>query len=170
MSDDFSDGTDDIIPAMTIRGRDWPHLCQFCVFLENRVGRLHELMRLIEKCDLRVIALSVVDTVDFAVVRIMVDDSERAREVFELSEFTTIESDILGVVLAEDYLPFVSIFQSLLSAELNVCYTYPLLYRRGGHGAIAIFVDDIDRASQVLRDLGHELLSEGDLKTDDEYF
>lgn len=138
--------------------------------MENRVGRLHELLQVIERSELRVVALSVVDTVDFAVVRVIVSDPDRAREIFALNGFTVIENDILGVVLPDDPQPFVSIFVPLVSAEISVCYTYALLFRRGGRQAIAVYVDDVDMASQILREHGHTLLSDQDLATDDEFF
>ena len=164
---------DDEIPVLptTMRGRDWPCLRQFCVFMENRVGRLHELLRQIEQHDLKIVALSIVDSVDFAVARLMVDDADRAREIFALSNFHAIENDILGVLLPDqEPQPFVSVFLALVTAEININYTYPLLYRRGGCSAIALYVDDIDQAGQILRDLGHDLLSENDLLEGDAYF
>lgn len=165
-------GFDDDIPIepITLRGRDWPCLRQFCVFMENRVGKLHQLLKQIEQHDLRILALSVVDTVDFAVARIMVDETDRAREIFELADLNFIENDIIGVKLPDDDQPFVSIFLALVSAEINISYTYPLLYRHGGRGAIAVYVDDVDQAATILKDQGHELLSEKDLLADDEFF
>lgn len=165
-------GYDDDIPVepATMRGQDWPCLRQFCVFMENRVGNLHQLLKQIEQHDLRVLALSVVDTVDFAVARIMVDETDRAREIFELADLNFIENDILGIELPDEPQPFVSVFLALVSAEINISYTYPLLYRRNGRGAIAVYVDDVDHAGTILRDQGHLLLSEKDLLSDDEYF
>jgi hypothetical protein len=166
-----SDFDDDIpVVPMTARGREWPCLRQFCVFMENHVGKLHELLRKIERHDLRIVALSIVDTVDFAVARLMVDDADRAREIFALSQFTIIENDLLGVELPDEPDPYATIFQALLTAEINISYTYPLIYRRAGHGAIAIYVDNIDAAKAILQDLGHRLLTESDLLEDDEYF
>ena len=76
--------SDVVVGPSTARGRDWPCLRQFCVFMENRVGRLHDLLRQVERHDLRVIGLSVVDTVDVAVARIMLDNADRARETLTL--------------------------------------------------------------------------------------
>lgn len=168
MPEDFGEGT--IIDPATARGQEWPCLRQFCVFMENRVGRLHQLLRHIEQHDLRVVALSLVDTVDFAVARVMVDQADRAREIFTLSDFTFIENDILGVILPDDPQPYVRICLALLAAEMNIHYTYPLNYRRGGKGAIAIYVEDIDQATRILEAQGMQLLSEGDLLCEDEFF
>ena len=168
MPGDFGDEA--VIDPATLHGRDWPCLRQFCVFMENRVGRLHDLLRHIEQHDLRVVALSIVDTVDFAVARVMVDRTDRAREIFRLSDFTFIENDILGVELPDDPQPYVRICLALLAAEMNIHYTYPLNLRRSGNGAIAIYVEDVDMAIRILQSQGMHMLTEGDLLEDDEYF
>ena len=59
---------------------------------------------------------------------------------------------------------------ALLQAELNIHYTYPLLYRHRGRGAIALYVDDVDLALKTLTDKGHRIITENDLLDDDEYF
>jgi len=165
MPSNFDD--DNSISPMTMHGRDWPSLRQFCVFMENRVGRLHDLLRQLEQHDLRIVALSIVDSVDFAVARIMASDSDRAREILSMTGFTVMENDILGVELPEEADPFGTIFRPLVAAEFNISYTYPLLYRRSRHGAIAIYVDNIDAARQVLLDQGQHLLTENDLLADE---
>jgi hypothetical protein len=168
MSMGFENG--DYTDAKTIRGRDWPSLRQFLVILENRVGSLTDLVLRLERDDIRVIALSIVDNVDVAIARVMLDNVERGRELFELSGLTFFENDMVGVELPEDARPFVSICSSLLQAEVNVNYMYPLLYRRSGRGAIAVNVDDIDMAISVLTDQGLKIVTEGDLADDDEHF
>lgn len=163
-------GDDATVAPDTMHGRDWPCLRQFGVFLENRVGNLNELLRHLEGHDLRVMALSIVDSADCAIVRLMLDNYERGHELFALSQFMVFETDLIGVELPDDPQPYVSIFKALLQAELNIHYTYPLLYRRRGRSAIALYVDDIDLGLQTLNDLGLRIVTENDLLNDDEYF
>lgn len=152
----------------TMRGRDWPCLRQFGVFVENRVGQLHELLRHLERQDVRVMALSIADSVDYAIVRMVLDNYERGKEIFNLSNFTVFENDLVGVELPNDPQPYVKICLALLQAELNVHYTYPLLYRGHGRGAIALYVDDVDMAMQTLSAQGHRIVTENDLRKDAE--
>ena len=150
--------------AGTLRGRDWPCLRQFGIFMENRVGTLHELLRHIERHDLRVMALTIVDSVDFSIARLVLNNYERALELFRLSDFKFFETDIIGVELTNDPQPYVKICIALLQAELNIHYTYPLLYRgRGRGGAIAIYVDDTETGIKILADKGHRIITENDL-------
>ena len=162
-------GGESAIAPATMRGRDWPCLRQFGVFLENRVGRLHDLLRSVERHDIRVVALSIVDSVDCAVVRLILNRYERGRELLELSGFPVFESDVIGVVLPDDPQPHMHICAMLLQAEVNIHYTYPLLYRRGGHGAIALYVDDVDQGCRILSDGGFTVITENDLLEYDDF-
>lgn len=165
----MSFGDDIVHDPSVMRGRNWPCLRQFCVFMENRVGRLHELLRHLEGHDLQVVALSILDSVDCALARLIVNNCERGREIFELSNFAISENDVIGVELPDDPQPFVKICMALLQAELNIHYTYPLLYRRQGRGGIALYVDDIDLGLKTLAEKGHKVITENDLMQDDEY-
>ena len=167
MPQDFSG--DQFTETETMQGRTWPCLRQFCVFLENRVGKLSDLMRQVESLDTRVLAMSIVDSVDFAMVRLMFNNSDRAREKLELSGFLYSESDVVGVELSEVEKPFHEVCMTLVKAEINIHHAYPLLYRRRGHGAVAMFVDNVDGALSVLNNAGHKVITESDLQDDDEY-
>ncbi|MBM79236.1 MAG: acetolactate synthase [Planctomycetaceae bacterium] len=164
----FGDG--EVNETDTLRGRDWPCLRQFCVFLENKVGQLNELLRHLERYDLRIIALSIVDSADCAIIRVMVNNFERGQELFKLSSFPFYESDVIGVELPDEPQPYVTVCNTLLEAEVNILYTYPLLYRRRGHGAIALGVEEVDQGLEVLSNNGHRIITENDLLDDDEYF
>lgn len=158
----------DFTESETMHGRSWPCLRQFCVFLENRVGRLNELLRLVEDLDNQVVALSIVDSVDFAMVRLMFSNTERGREKLSLSGFMFNESDVVGVELPESEKPLSDVCTALLAAELNIHHAYPLLYRRRGKSVVAMYVDDIDLSIQVLQDAGFRIITESDL-LDDEF-
>ena len=163
-----SDGGE-CVGAEAMKGRAWPCLRQFCVFLENRVGRLSDLMRQIESIDTRVLAMSIVDSVDCAMIRLMFNNSDRAREKLKISGFLYSESDVVGVELPDGDRPFHDVCQTLVNAEINIHHAYPLLYRRRGRGAVALFVDNVDGALNVLNAGGHKVITESDLQDDDEY-
>ncbi len=166
MPTDFDDHGSGVAEA-TARDLDWPCLRQFCVFLENRIGRLRDLLRHFEKHDLQIISLCIIDSHDSAVARVMLSSYDRGREILSLSGFAYFESDIIGVALPTGNQPFVTLCSSLLQAEVNIQYTYPLMCRPEGRSAIAISVDDLEMAIQVLTEHGHRLLNEDDLQLDD---
>jgi len=169
MSSDFGDEHSSVEP-MTSRGRDWPCLRQFIVFLENRVGALHEVLRRVERDDLRIVALSILDSADCAVARIIVDHYERAHELLTFANYTMFETNVIGVLLPKASQPHTAVLGSLMSAELNVHYVYPLMYRKNGRGAVAIYADETDEAIRVLRERQYEIITEDDLLSSDEFF
>lgn len=151
----------------TKRGESWPCLRQFSVFIENRVGRLHDLLRYFEGHRVRIVALSIANSVDCAIVRLIVNDTDRGRELLSLNNFSFSESDLVGVELPDSHQPFVDICLALLQAEINIHYTYPLLYHKSERGAIALYVENVDMACGILRERGHLLITEGDLLQSD---
>lgn len=164
-------GDDNPVDAITSRGRDWPCLQQFVVFLENKVGSLHQLLRGVERDDLRIIALSILDSADSAIARLITNNYERTRELLQLSGLPFCETEVIGVMLPKADQPHVNVLSSLMSAELNVHYIYPLMYRRNGRGAMAIFVGgEVDEALRVLKEQNHEFVTEDDLLEYDDLF
>ena len=163
-------GDESYVSPVTSRGRDWPCLRQFIVFLENRVGSLHDLLRRVERDDLKIVALSILDSADCAVARIIVNNYERAHELLTFANVTMFETDVIGVLLPDAAQPHTAVLGSLMSAELNVQYVYPLMYRKNGRGAIAVYVSERDEALRVLRERQYSLVTEDDLLHYDEFF
>lgn len=161
MSAGFGEGNP--VDAVTSRGRDWPCLQQFVVFLENKVGALNELLRHVERDDLRIVALSILDSSDSAIARLISNSYERTRELLALSNLPFCESEVIGVLLPAVEQPHSNICGCLMSAELNIHYVSPLMYRRNGRGAIAVYVDNVDEALRVLKEQQHEFVTEDDL-------
>jgi hypothetical protein len=147
----------------TAHGRDWPSVRQFNVFLANRLGSLLNVVRRFEMTDNRIIALSVLDSADCAIIRIVVSDPERAYEILEQANLPFTESDLLVVALPEDKQPLLQICKALLAAEISIHYAYPLMVDPKGQSALALHVEDIETAVQNLEQKGFTLLSENDL-------
>jgi hypothetical protein len=147
----------------TAHGRDWPSVRQFNVFLENRVGALLDVVRRFETSDNRIVSLSIVDLADCAIVRMVLSDPERAKEIFEQAGVPVTESDLLVVQLPDSAQPLVDICKALLSAEINLDYAYPLMVGPQGRAAIAIHVDDHETAVQTLASKGFVIFTENDL-------
>ncbi len=163
-------GDDTPLRPITSRGCDWPCLRQFGLFMENTVGALQNVLRRVERSDLRIIGLSIVDSADCSIARLITNNYERSRELLEFAGVTKFETDVIGVLLPDTEQPHTSICSSLMSAELNVQYVYPLMYRRNGRGSIAVYVDNIDEALRVLKEQHYDFVTEDDLLEYDEYF
>jgi hypothetical protein len=147
----------------TARGRDWPSVRQFNVFLENRLGALLEVVKRFHTSDNRIVSLTVVDSSDCAIIRIVPSDPERAKEIFEQAKLPHTESDLLVVQLPEGQQPLLDICKTLLMAEVNIHYAYPLLIGPQGNAALALHVEDLEMAAHTLQRQGFTLFTEGDL-------
>lgn len=147
----------------TARGRDWPSVRQFNVFVENRVGNLLSVVRHFESTDIRIVSLTVIDSADCAIIRLVVSDPERALEIFERARLPVTESDLLVVQLPEGSQPLLEICKALLGAEISIHYAYPLLVGPHGCAAVALHVEDHETAANTLTRLGFVLFTEKDL-------
>jgi len=147
----------------TSRGRDWPSVRQFNVFLENRVGALLSVVRRFEATDIRIVSLTVNDMSDCAIIRMVLSDPERALEVFRQANLRVTESDLLVVQLPEGDHPLPRVCKALLAAEINIDYAYPLLVGPEGRAALALRVDDHEMAVNTLARQGYTIFTENDL-------
>lgn len=147
----------------TAHGRDWPTVRQFNIFVENRVGGLLNVVRRFETTDIHIVSLTVVDSADCAIIRLVLSDPERAYEIIQQAKMPFTESDLLVVELPDGPKPLLQICKALLSAEVNIHYAYPLLVGPGGRAAVAIRVEELETGTRTLTGAGFNLLTEGDL-------
>jgi hypothetical protein len=154
------------IDFATARGRDWPSVRQFNVFVANRLGGLMDVVRRFETTDVRIVALTVVDSADCAIIRLVLSDPERALEIFQLANLPVTESDLLVVKLPEGPHPILQICKTLLAAEINIHYAYPLLVGPQGAPALALHVEDHEMAASTLSARQFVIFTENDLNGD----
>jgi hypothetical protein len=150
----------------TARGRDWPSVRQFNVFLANRIGALLDLVRRFETANVVVVSLTVIETADCAIIRLVPSDYERGYELLKLAKLPFTESDLLVVQLPGNDQPLLTITKALLNGEVNIHYAYPLLIGVGsmGNTALAIHVDDLENAVTTLQNQNFTLFNEDDLR------
>ncbi|EAQ77421.1 hypothetical protein [Blastopirellula marina] len=164
MSSDGGSGTD----YLTMRGRDYPSLRQFTVFLENRVGQLLEIVRRFEGSNVRIVALSINDATECAFVRFLLSEPEQGREILERAGLALIESDLIGIELPRGPQPLLQVCTALLQAEVNIVQAYPLLNTPNDRPAVALMTDNIEMAMETLARKNFRILTEQDLKFDDD--
>jgi len=135
---------------------------QFSIFTENRVGRLFDLTSLLKRHEVHLMAITVLDTTDSAIVRVIVDDPDKARELMVNNDFPYTEVDVL-VVEINDESQLESVLAALYEAEINVHYVYSFIKRPEGRSALAINAEDIDVAAQALNRRGFKVLCQRDI-------
>src|SRR5260370_16987331 len=141
-------------------GRGWPSGRQFNVLGANRLGGLANVVRHFETTDVRIVSLTVVDTADCAIIRLVLNDPERAMEIFARAKLPVTESDLLVVQLPEGEHPLMAICKALLAAEINIHYAYPLLIGPHGKAALALHVENHAAGAATLEQQGFVLFTE----------
>ena len=153
----------ELVPLETTQGYSPPTVRQFSVFLDNKVGKLLELVGLFDEApNVHLCAFSVLESSDHAVVRIIPNNADAARGLLRKNSLAFSEFDLLIVELVSDH-NLTSMCLYLLGAELNIRFAYPLMLRPDGTPTIALAVDDQILAGQILRKKNFRLLGEGDL-------
>jgi hypothetical protein len=134
---------------------------QFAIFTPNRLGRLHELISLLGAQGVHVLALMVLDTTDSAIIRMVVDDPDRARQLLLREGFPFAESCLLVVeVTPTELAPLLSV---LLQAELNINYLYSFIPHPDGKALLGLSVEDNETAELALRRHQFRTLRQSDI-------
>jgi hypothetical protein len=151
----------------TMRGRNYPTIRQFTVFMENRVGQLLEVVRRFEGSKVRIVALSISDAAECSFVRLLLSHPEQGREILERAGLALIESDLIGVELPDGPQPLLRVCTALLQAEVNIIQAYPIFVRPHGQPCVALMVDNIEMGLETLDNKGFSMITEGDLTHDE---
>ena len=136
---------------------------QFSVFLPNKVGAMLDVVKLLNSHHTHVVALSVSESTDSAIARVVVSDPEGAERLFRENNIAFGVCEVVVVEMREVATQLVKLLATLFMAEVNVHFTYPLLTRPRGMAALAVHVDDNECASNVLLGAGFKILSQSDI-------
>lgn len=146
----------------TMEGHSSPTVRQVSVFLDNRVGQLFRLTQVLDQGNIRILGLSVMNTVDCAIVRMIFDAPDRALPLLKKAKFPVSVTEIIVVKVPKGKRGMMAIWSVLLSSEVNVSYAYPLLPAQVGP-ALVLSVDSIEIAIDTLQREKLEVLGEADL-------
>ena len=135
---------------------------QFSVFAENRVGRLYDLTSLLKGNNVHIMAITVLDTTDSSIIRVVVDDPGKARELMVSNDFPYGECSILAVEVGDES-ELSTVLAALLEAEINIHYVYSFIKRPRERSSLAISAEYPDIASQALANRGLKVLQQGDI-------
>ena len=159
----MSSGSGTFDGTHTMRGRDYPAIRQFTVFMENRVGQLLDVIRRFEGSRVQIVALSIHDSTECSFLRFLLSHPEQGREILERAGLALIETDLIGVELPESPQPLLQVCTALLQAEVNIVQAYPLLIRPHDKPAVALMVDNLQMGQETLNDKGFRMITEADL-------
>ena len=135
---------------------------QFSVFTANKLGRLHDLISLLSSHEVHVMALTVLDTTDSTIIRMVVDDPEKARMLLRENDFPFNESKLLVVAL-DATSDLNSVISALLEPELNINYLYSFIPHPNGKSILALSMEDNEMGEQALKRHGFTVLKQCDI-------
>ncbi len=132
---------------------------QIAVFLENKSGRLAEITSILAENDINIRALSVADTADFGILRLIVDNVDKARSILQDGGFTVGKTDVLAVEVADKTGGLATVLRCLHRAAINVEYMYAFVNKTGENAVLIFRFEKMDEAIDVLLKDGFTLIS-----------
>ncbi len=124
---------------------------QISVFLENKAGRLAEVARILAEAGINIRALSLADTSDFGILRLIVNDNNKAKEALKQHGFTVGKTDVVAVEVEDRPGGLHRILDVLYRSNVNVEYMYAFVQQSGSNAVIIFRFDNLDEAVRVLQ-------------------
>lgn len=134
------------------------HVEQISVFLENKAGRLAEVSRILADAGINIRALSLADTSDFGILRLIVNDNNKAKEALKQHGFTVGKTDVVAVEVEDRPGGLHKILDSLYRSGVNVEYMYAFVQQSGDNAVIIFRFDNLEEAVRVLAENGVKVI------------
>ena len=136
---------------------------QISIFIENKIGALAEVTGVLADGDIDLRALSLADTTDFGVLRLIVNDSKRALSLLRDAGFVASATQILAVPIHDVPGGLDKVLKILVDEKISVEYAYAFISRKQGNAYVILRVGDNDRAHNLLIEHGIEVPAQGSI-------
>ena len=137
---------------------------QISIFLENRPGQLAVLCRSLAEADINIAALSLADTSDFGIVRMIVDDHEKAKAVLAQKGHVANVREVIAVCVPDRPGGMAEVMEVLDRAGANVEYSYAFAFHNGEKAVLVFRFTDNAKAEKALAEAGLVTLAESDIE------
>ena len=134
------------------------HVKQISIFMENRAGRLEEITSVLAKKNINIRAISLADTSDFGILRLIVNKPVEAVEILRKEGFTIRENEVIACIIEDRPGGLHSMLDLFAKSELSIEYMYGFFERQTDKAVMIIRVNEPDKAIKILLDGGVELL------------
>lgn len=131
---------------------------QISIFLENKSGRLAEVTTILAQAGINIRALSLADTTDFGILRLIVNDMQKAQQVLKDNGFTVGKTEVIGVEVSDKPGGLAHILNIMKDQGINVEYMYAFVQKSGSNAIIIFRFDEIDKAIEALQKAGVRIL------------
>ena len=123
---------------------------QISIFLENKAGRLAEVTATLRDASINIMALSLADTTDFGILRLIVNDNDKAEKVLKEGGFTVGKTDVIAVEVDDNPGGLNNVLDPLTREGVNVEYMYAFANPKGKNAIMIFRFDNIDKAVEIL--------------------
>ncbi|NLC56476.1 MAG: ACT domain-containing protein [Armatimonadetes bacterium] len=132
---------------------------QISVFLENKSGRLADVTRTLAQNGINIRALSIADTVDYGLLRLIVDHPQHAAKVLSDYGFTVAQTEVLAIAVPDRPGGLAGIIDILSAKDLNIEYMYAFVGRSGDHAIVIFRIEPVEDAIAALQQGGAQILT-----------
>ena len=136
---------------------------QLTVFVENRQGTMVSITETLSKHNINLRALSIAETEDFGILRLIVNDEETAEKVLREEGYLIKITDIVGVKIGDAPGKLSAALKVLDDNKINIEYLYAFMARTEKHAYVVIRVEDNDAAEAALTEAGFHLVTDADV-------
>lgn len=136
---------------------------QLSIFIENKFGRLEAIVDALSKANINIRALSLAEAPDYGVLRVIVDDAEKAKSTLNDVGVVAKITDVVAVYLDDHAGGLASVLTILKDAEITIEYMYAFLGRTEGKALMVLKADDEAKTEKVLTEKNIPMLSQADI-------
>ena len=136
---------------------------QLSIFVENKAGTVAEITKSIAEAGVSIRALSVADTQEFGILRLIVSDVEKAKEALHKNDCVVSITKVIGVEIPDVAGGLSNVLELMSKNNINVEYLYAFITISGQHAYVVLRVEDNDKAAEILKANGVKLVSQADI-------
>jgi hypothetical protein len=137
-------------------------LKQISIFVENKPGRVCAIMEALAEARIDIRAMTIADTAEFGIVRLIVNDAEKAAAVLRAGDFTARISEVIGISIPDQFGALYDVVKLLGENDINIEYSYSLMGKSHAEADIVIKVKNAEKAMEILNGAGVKLIALGD--------
>lgn len=138
-------------------------ISQLSIFVENKAGTVEKITRSIADAGVSIRALSVADTQEFGILRLIVSDVEKAKEALHENDCVVSITKVIGVEIPDVAGGLSSVLELMSENSINVEYLYAFITISGQHAYVVLRVEDNDKAAKILKENGVKLVTQADI-------
>ena len=136
---------------------------QITVFVQNKKGTVVSVTDVLSKNNVNLRALSIAETEDFGILRLIVNDEKKAEEVLTENGYLIKVIDVLGVKIGDEPGKLTAALDILDKANINVEYLYAFMARTEKHAYVVLRVEENEEAEAALKNAGFKMITEADI-------